>query len=67
MRFHCSHGPMMDGRQPGGNPSPNIHTLSSNFPKMYGPPHDCKGKVKADRQVCANVFGLYLEIRLSWP
>jgi hypothetical protein len=25
---------------------------------MYGPPRDCKGKVRARRQVCANVFGL---------
>ena len=31
---------------------------SSQFPKMYGPPHDWKGKVKADRQICANVSGL---------
>ena len=23
---------------------------------MYGPPRGCKGKAKADRQVCANVF-----------
>ena len=26
------------------------------FPRMYGPPHDCKGKARVDRQVCANVF-----------
>ena len=26
---------------------------------MYGPPHDCKKKPRARRQVCANVFGLY--------
>jgi hypothetical protein len=23
---------------------------------MYGPPQDCKGKAKADRRICANVF-----------
>ena len=26
------------------------------IPAMYGPPRDCKGKAKGDRQVCANVF-----------
>jgi hypothetical protein len=29
---------------------------------MYGPPRDCKGKVWTRRQVCANVFGLWVEI-----
>jgi hypothetical protein len=29
---------------------------------MYGPPQDCKGKVWARRQVCGNVFGLWVEI-----
>jgi hypothetical protein len=29
---------------------------------MYGPPRDCKGEVWPRRQVCANVFGLYVEI-----
>jgi hypothetical protein len=29
--------------------------------QMYGPPRDCKGKVWARRQVCANVYGLWLE------
>jgi hypothetical protein len=28
---------------------------------MYGPPRDCKGEVWSRRQVCANVFGLYVE------
>ncbi|MBB5346076.1 hypothetical protein HDF10_004083, partial [Edaphobacter lichenicola] len=23
---------------------------------MYGPPPECKGKAKSERQVCANVF-----------
>ncbi len=30
---------------------------------MYGPPHDCKGKAKGDRQVCANVFGLWWRVQ----
>jgi len=29
--------------------------------RMYGPPRDCKGKVWSRRQVCANVFGLWVE------
>jgi hypothetical protein len=28
---------------------------------MYGPPQDCKGKVWARREVCANVYGLWVE------
>jgi hypothetical protein len=32
------------------------------LPTMYGPPRDCKGEVWSRRQVCANVFGLYVEI-----
>jgi hypothetical protein len=35
--------------------------------EMYGPPSDCKGKARAVRQVCANVFGLCVESRPSWP
>jgi hypothetical protein len=31
------------------------------FLEMYGPPPACKGKAKGDRQICANVFGLWLE------
>jgi hypothetical protein len=31
---------------------------------MYGPPQDCKGKATNDRQVCGNVFGLWVEISL---
>ena len=31
---------------------------------MYGPPQDCKGRVSGDRQVCGNVFGLWVEISL---
>jgi hypothetical protein len=27
---------------------------------MYGPPRDCKGKL-TEREVCANVFGLFVE------
>jgi hypothetical protein len=30
---------------------------------MYGPPRDCKGEVRARRQVCGNVFGLLMETR----
>src|SRR5215831_21196338 len=30
----------------------------STWTRMYGPPHDCKKKSRARRQVCANVFGL---------
>jgi hypothetical protein len=36
---------------------------TDSFLKMYGPPQDCKGKVWARRQVCANVYGLWLETR----
>jgi hypothetical protein len=29
---------------------------------MYGPPPDCKGKVDRREMVCANVFGLLMEV-----
>jgi hypothetical protein len=29
---------------------------------MYRPPCDCRKKLRAGRQVCANVFGLLLEL-----
>jgi len=35
--------------------------------RMYGPPSDCKEKLRARIQVCANVFGLYWSIARSWP
>ena len=43
--------------------SAQLHTNPCGLlPAMYGPPRDCKGEVWSRRQVCANVFGLYVEI-----
>ena len=39
------------GRRPG-------ESLSRLVMLMYGPPQDCKGKLRTRRQVCVNVFGL---------
>jgi hypothetical protein len=36
-------------------------TAYTPYYEMYGPPRDCKGKVWSRRQVCANVFGLWVE------
>jgi hypothetical protein len=31
---------------------------------MYGPPSDCKGKVRGLKKVCVNVSGLFVEMCL---
>jgi len=31
---------------------------------MYGPPSDCKGKVRGMKKVCVNVSGLFVEMSL---
>jgi len=48
----------------GKMPSSTIDSVcdAGLLPTMYGPPRDCKGEVWSRRQVCANVFGLYVEI-----
>jgi hypothetical protein len=40
----------------------NALTDTGLVTRMYGPPRDCKGEVWSRRQVCANVFGLWVEI-----
>jgi hypothetical protein len=42
-----------------GDKSPThsaTNEIKASWPKMYGPPSDCKEKLRARRQVCANVF-----------
>jgi hypothetical protein len=55
---------------------PDFWDVRSHFPTMYGPPSDCKEKaeggktslrkarkkLRARRPVCANVFGLLVEL-----
>jgi hypothetical protein len=36
-----------------------VNALVVTWTNMYGPPSDCKEKLEARRQVCANVFGLW--------
>jgi hypothetical protein len=41
----------------GVHPHTVVRSVADEPPEMYGPPQDCKGSL-AERQVCANVFGL---------